>query len=994
MSRSLGSPSLPGGPTRGPSDRISKTWVLLATLVVVAGTAGFLAMVVPGTTASSPSPTASIASAPPIVPSADPATHGDLVVGAGQTYVIQPTLGGHTYYQGGNITVESGGTLWVRNVTLSFVQFVGDSGTAAQRLGHIYHFVDQGTVGFYNSTLTTDVQVINTYAKLNLTVTGSLTAWQSTFAFPGWFFISGSSADVTLNASTITSNAAVQGLSEPTTILWDTSYAPTVSVRGGAQLNLFGSQIQNLYSDNLLANGYPRPAPLTAPVGLLPSGGVTSALTGSNDSTNLTLAWSYPTATAVSGYVGITYTDLNGPGPGPLSNNTNASVNVSYGGTSYALGTVHFLNGTSSTLYLPFTPALLAAISQGGMLQYLNYTGLYDTPAEINVSVSNVVGNVGTPSSMIAFSLEFQLNTSGPAYNLEVSASTLTAVDASLDLNWNPVGGGGIYAPTTPYPWSSSKLNFTAGAVGYLANITTPNALPGVFSTSAILPDASSQVYFYRWAQIGVTGANSLPLQGAQVSAFYAYDTNQANNATVTALNDIATADPAMWGYLQYWDAAHGASGWGISNAAGVASLLLASGNLTYSTLPDGIFLGGYHIQVSVPGATFASHWFNWSVSPYPTGVAVGTANWGQPDVGPSQNFPGYSFSIRVVSATGPSSTSLKANQQYASTVKLAYNGSQTASVTIYAVSGAGSIVVGSGSGTNSTPFTVAWSTLQLKAGTSYTLEVYASANGVSSPAYRIPGTYTIPTPAPAKNFFTESFFGLPFWLWLAIAAAIVIGIAAFLLLARRQAAGKLVECGECGNLIPEDATVCPKCGAEFEKDLVRCSRCASTIPAESKYCPECAAQLLGKPGETGEEAERQGYADFTEKFRAEAKRELGENYSEGGFWDWWKRQPTYTSYGQWKLQQGQGTPRVGMSVPPAGAQAAPEGAPSAWPRGRAPGAPPSPSAVPPPAPPAATAMPPEPAAPPAANLRACPNCGKEIPPDYLVCPFCGAVTE
>ena len=144
-----------------------------------------------------------------------------------------------------------------------------------------------------------------------------------------------------------------------------------------------------------------------------------------------------------------------------------------------------------------------------------------------------------------------------------------------------------------------------------------------------------------------------------------------------------------------------------------------------------------------------------------------------------------------------------------------------------------------------------------------------------------------------------------------------MVAILLFLFVARRQAAGKLVECGECGNLIPEDATVCPKCGAEFETDLIRCSRCASTIPADSKFCPECAAQLLGTPGEAESDPEKQAYADFTEKYRAEAKKELGDNYSEGAFWDWWKRQPTYTPFSQWSLQQGQGTARAGHDRAP-----------------------------------------------------------------------------
>ena len=70
---------------------------------------------------------------------------------------------------------------------------------------------------------------------------------------------------------------------------------------------------------------------------------------------------------------------------------------------------------------------------------------------------------------------------------------------------------------------------------------------------------------------------------------------------------------------------------------------------------------------------------------------------------------------------------------------------------------------------------------------------------------------------------------------------------------------------------------------------------------------------------------EKQAYADFTEKYRAEAKKELGDNYSEGAFWDWWKRQPTYTPFSQWSLQQGQGTARAGMTAPPVGTQTTPE---------------------------------------------------------------------
>ena len=1076
-----------------------------------------------------PTSTAGMASAPGptgVQTAATPVTHGDLVVGPGQTFVIQPNAGIPIYYQGGNITVESGGTLIVRDVTLSFVEFVSNTGTAMQRLSHIYHFVNEGTVDFYNATVTTDLYVINAYAKLNLTDFGTLSAWNSVFAFPGWIYLEGGSAVATFNASIITANPTVAQVSELAAIQGDTLWAPTLSVVGGAQLNLFGSRVLDTYADNTVTAGFPRPSPLTSTGGALGTHGTVSGrVSGANDSQNLPLDWSYPQGGAYSGAVTVTYVDTNGPGTKTNSNDTTALVNVSYDGTVYTIGAALFKNSSSTSIEVPFSAPLRTAITSAGMLNYLNYTGDFGvTPGKILVSVWSETG----PSVALS-QLQFQLNESGPTNDLLVSGtgSMLSAVDTAIAVNWTTPGAG-PYSQSSPYPWTSNKLRFENGAVGYLANLTTPAAIPGVFSTSAVLPDTSSQVYFYRWAQFALTGrGGDLAVSGATATAFYAYNSNQTNNATANSLNALSSANPAIWGYVQYWDAAHGVTGYGVSNSAGVLSLLLAAGELSGPTLPDGVFLGGYHIGFTAPSALVGSVWYNGSVSPYPMGVASNTPNYNGPDVGPTQNFPNYygqvgfsvivtanqvpnatatvrfgqtlgmwvyatdngtaivssmagalfwgantsgqplaTFSvssldlntpgqtyqfnltwlandtvigqgtqafevalawngglvsqgggivdlplnvqiapsqIRVVSGTVPGGVSYQLSQSYQATVTAQYNGSKAATINLYTYVNGAQVYVGTATADSEVPTTIFWSTAQLSAGQTYTLYAAATYNGVTSAPYVVT-TFSIPAATTSSTgFLFQNLLGLPFWLWIAIAVAIVAGVVAFLFLARRQAAGKLVECGECGSLIPEDAAVCPKCGAEFEKDLIRCSRCASTIPADSKYCPECAAQLLGKPGEGGEEAERQGYQDFTEKYRAEGKRELGENYSEGGFWDWWKRQPTYTSFSQWKLQQGQGTPRGGMSAPPAGTIRAPE-PPSQPPKGGGGGGvaaaePAAGAAAVAPTPeeaPAAGAAPPAAgaAAAPGASLKPCPNCGKEIPPDYLVCPFCGAVTQ
>ena len=1122
MSLSQGRPSRSGGTVCHAPARTSKVWVTAVLLLVVVGSLGLLAVISPGLGASPASARASsggsLAAAPP--------THGDLVVGSGQTYVIQPTSAGRTYYQGGNITVLAGGTLDVLNVSLSFVQYVGDTGTAQQRLSHIYKFEDAGTVHFYNASLTTDVQVLNAYAKLNLTVTGVLDAWNTTFAFPGWIYIHGAGAVMTLNQSAITWNPYVQLLNEPLAIYGDTLWAPTVTVAGGGNLTLLASQIEHVYADNTGSFGFARPTPLTfySQNGFAVGPGTSDIqVQGPSDSANLSLDYLYPASGALNGYVSVEYS-------GSAIGNTTVNIGVLFGGTNYPVASgVDFAALTTATLTFPFPANLVTAITNAGMLQYLNDTGDFGVAGEISVTVDNTAG----PTAAVDQAL-FQLNTTGPTYNDEVIGSEVSAVDAALGFNWNSYNTsfGAQYSLTPPYPWNSNKLLFLDHSVGYLANITTPGAaLPGAFYPSAVIPDSSSIVYTYRWLQFNLTGRGGvLPIQGATLSAFYAYDASQANNNTTTKLNDLQTSDPAIWGYLQYWDAFHGVLQYGTSNAAGQGFLLLLTGNITVATLPDGIFTGTYHVGISVPAVGVGSHWFTWSVSPFPVGVAAGTSTYNGPDFAPPQGFPNYfgamqvaSVSIRangvaspqvalgqilnvtvVANDTGtatitqveafllyndsglpsavlatyentalhltapgqqttftlswistdkvtglhgwflhnfsldlewnynipslaggavngsvpvhlapseiaitsfsppPSTLQLTTTPYYFTSGTLVYNGTQPAAIYLYATAvGTTNAILIAENTSYSGIFSLPVSPLQglLSPGTSYTLTVTAAYNHRET-NYSVPGTFTVPaSPSSPASFLFQTFLGLPIWVWLAIAGAAVVGIVLFLFFARRQAAGKLVECGECGNLIPEDATVCPKCGAEFESDLIRCSRCASTIPADSKFCPECAAQLLGKPGEAEADPEKQAYADFTGKYRAEAKRELGDNYTEGAFWDWWKRQPTYTPFSQWSLQQGQGTVRAGMTAPPAGTEVTPEA-----PAGKAPpkrGAPPAAgwtegggaAAKAPAAPPAPKAAVPPPAAG-GAGLKACPSCGKEIPAEYLVCPFCNAVTQ
>ncbi|MGI0130975.1 MAG: zinc-ribbon domain-containing protein [Thermoplasmata archaeon] len=979
MSRLLGSSPHPGDAARAARNLTKPTFAALAVLIVVLSS-GLMFI-------STSTLTGGAGASPALLPSA-PVTHGDLLVGPGETYTIQPTGGVPVYYQGGNITVLSGGTLDVRNVSLSFVQFVGDVGTPQQRLSHIYTFSDAGTVNFYNSTLTTDVGVINAYAKLTVDVTGSMNLWHSLFLFPGWLTISGTSAELTLNDSTISGNPAVPLLIEPLAIQGDTEYAPSLLVTAGAQLNLFGSSVVGTYADNTIANGIPGPAPLSTIANLDLSTGGTGVnltypqLTTPTDSANLTLDWLYGPVGIAGGYVNGTYNNTGTP-------TATVGVTVWYEGTAYPLGAVALRANTATGTFLdPFSPALTTAINSAGLLGYLNDTGAFGLPAAISLNISAPSAgqaNVTTAHVVLNPPVEYDLVATG-------AGTTVSGVDTSIGLTFGNLPASPL-SQVAPLPWTSNKFLFESGATGYLGNLTIPSAIAGVFSTSAVLPDSSSTVYLYRWAEFNLTSESSGGVvEGAAVHVYYAYDNNQTSNATANALNDIAATNPVMWQYLQYWDGVHGVPVYGKSNATGQASLLLASSELTGSNVPGGLFLGGYHVGIRVAYVN-SSTWINFAVSPYPTGVAIGTPGYGVADV---QNVavvtpaPAVAFLLPFNYPSSP----LDLNTQYASSGTIFINGPgfATISVTATPVGGGTPVPLGSTGTAENGSFEFPWlPSLNgvLSPGTSYTITAVADYRGATA-TFVFPISYSVPSTTSPTSFLFQKYLGLPLWLWIAIAVAAVVAILVVLLIFRRQAAGKLVECGECGELIPEDATTCPKCGAEFEHDLVRCSRCSSTIPANSQFCPECSAQLLGTPGEGASDPERQAYADFTERFRAEGKKELGDNYTESAFWDWWKRQPTYVPFSQWKVQQNKGAPRAGMSQPPVGFESAP--APSRPLATSPPLAAAAPGAGPGfTAPPAAAAAP---TAPGGGALKPCPNCGKEIPPEYLVCPFCGAVTQ
>lgn len=170
-----------------------------------------------------------------------------------------------------------------------------------------------------------------------------------------------------------------------------------------------------------------------------------------------------------------------------------------------------------------------------------------------------------------------------------------------------------------------------------------------------------------------------------------------------------------------------------------------------------------------------------------------------------------------------------------------------------------------------------------------------------------IPGT----TAKEDQSIYVEAPFSetsVPWWVWIIIVVVVVGIIVGFSIYLYKYGLGKLVECGECGALIPENSKKCPKCGVEFETGTAKCSECGAWIPASATVCPECGVKFVGEA--IGEEEDeyikrmREQYEAFLDVKREQAKQELGKKYSDSKFLAWWKKQPDYITFEDWLTKE------------------------------------------------------------------------------------------
>jgi RNA polymerase subunit RPABC4/transcription elongation factor Spt4 len=1056
---------------------------------------------------------------------------GDIIVNAANSpYVLSPlTVGSTAFEQQGNITVQPGGRLYVDNLTVAFLQYIGMSGSIGVRANHLYNFTDEGLVVFTNSTLTTETGVLDAFVKLSVNVTdgGTLALQSSTFAYPGYITVNGASSRFYANVSLLTSNPSVSALVENNTLLADTSFSPSLVVTDGAHAVVTQSVWDDYYADNLTLNGRPG-------VNLTSAQGGTISVGESYTWSALSFPSSEPVSEAIADALGYTqYTS------GQVTFYYQASESASFGtvsgiiwnGTTYEFPSAFTIPAspanTTISFVEPVPQSFIDAVNNQGVLQLLQNTGEFGGASALSTEITMSSG----ASDVVLLGMQLQLTPTFPFSMVVSNGAQITIADSTIGLNWNAVPGTKVDRGVSyPYPWASNKLELFNGSSAFLANVSTPTGYTTVFDNASIVipEDNASAAYIYRWGQVEALSGAYGPIPNVHVNFFPAYPASNPDNATVSALNSLSTADPDLANYTNALAASEGIT-YGQTADNGIAQELLISSEVTATTLPTGTFLGTYHIGSVLPGGgANSTGWRYGTLSAYPLNMSPAG-----PDLLPHALYPNYraelsfgavslavanvssgpgklatglspevalgqqvsfnlsvtnvgsaalfnftvSFGLRegsgnitliprtqkfdalaagaaenvtfswIVNTSATDGVALRTEHSYAGSFvfNATWNGGKAptggSTLAVYAVTivpayitvvfdlplgdlsagptynatgsvtfyGTGeSLVNVTANGTNG-PFLIAQGEFtsgalllpfvlppQVAPGTQYTIIVSAYYDGRTVYDNGTGGITIAGSPAASPSFLDQLLGPLPLWLWLVIIVVAVAAALGALLLLSRRAQGKLVECGECGSLIPETATTCPKCGAEFESDLVRCSRCASTIPANSAVCPDCSAQLLG--GADPKDPERLGYADFVERYRAEAKKELEENYNEGAFWDWWKRQPSYVPFAKWKSQQSSGS-RAGMTAPVVGESAESSVGADGVPPPRTKGggaASAAKGAAPPATDPLAPAAPPPPGTDAGAgsSVKVCSNCGKEIPKEFLVCPFCSAVTR
>ncbi len=765
---------------------------------------------------------------------------GGLISG---NWVITTTqvCSGIQYTVDGSITINAGGNLTLVNGGFTFVK-------DAKHRGSTLNVNAGGVLILDNSLVTTETTMIQPYLKLAFTVnsTGTLVMRDhSTLKFPGWFNATG--AAITLWDSTITGFTPGE-LTGVGVYVGDNDNSPLIAW-SSTTASLYRSAIARIYENQSASTGT----------------NVTGTIEG-----NVSLSGG-STLYAYDSYIAVDYSNVLG-----LHNELQVD------GTSSAyLYNVTIDRSEDPFLESDWQPAF-RPLAAGGAVYLLRWLH------------AQVLDSTGFPIS--GATIWSALSPAGSTAQYPDNGLSTTPSAATLAYLGKTASGATAWNRTDPTGWAVIPLYTDRVVVTSLPNAVSFGNYMVTSSFSATT--AQMGVNFNPYPAVSVPDNNiwvSIPMSAVTVRTGPDLALKQSDYPT--------TLKPIVGQTFTIHAPVYNLGQTSASNVSLVAWLNGSSANQLGSV--NGLYVAAgtmVNVSIGIQGiATVGPHFVELAVNPNRTinegGGLAYTNNYANVSVDvqpPPQGF---------VQISGPNEGA-SVNPGTSIPVSGFIHDLQGApvpgvSVTIELVSSSGTTPISETTAiTDGSGFFLAQ--LAIPAGTadgSYRVVVTSSASSIS------PDSRTIAVQAPA-SFLNQPvpLLGIPWWLFLIFLAVVIvaaIGVTAYF---KVYGIGKMVECGECGSFIPQDAIRCPKCGVEFEKDMAKCSNCGTWIPIDVKECPECGVKFASGELDLADYQERMRlqYDEVVQRLKTDASRQLGRTLSDAEFQEWWRKQPTFVTFEDW----------------------------------------------------------------------------------------------
>ena len=700
-----------------------------------------------------------------------------------------------------------------------------------------------GALVLDNSIVTTQTKTIDPYLKLAMVVTGgSLTMKNGAMLkFPGWFNATGATISMTDSAITGFLPGELSGTGLYTS---DNDNSPLIAW-SGTTATLYQSQIARIYENTSAAGATNVTGPIEGNVSL-------------TSSSNLY---------AYDSYIGVDYSNVFG-----LHNELQVS-----GGSNAYLYNVTIDQSETPTSQSVWQPAYMPLDSTSNLylLRWLHLTVVDSTDFPVSGAT---VWSVQSPAATTA---QYPDNSMGTT----PSATTLAYLGKTAS-NWNTTNTNGqVVIPLYTDQITTASLPNANSFGNYQITVA--------FGSATALAGVNFNPYpAVTWQDNNVWG--KLPMSNVQVRT--GPDLALHPSDYTTTVSPIAGQKFTVYAIIYNQ---------GQTTATGVPIAAFLDGNrsdqvalMTGLTVAAGSSL---NVTLNVTAITTSgAHTLELIVNPDFTINEGGAAQL-------NNNFANITVNVLPppqgnVAISAPT-VGLDVNPGNTILVKgvvrdQSLNAISGVPLTIELLSSTNAVIASASTTSDTNGYFTA--TLTVPSGTAdgtYTVSVASTLTTIQSDST----TVSVRTPASFLNT-PVPLLGIAWWLFLIILAIIVAAAVGITLYFKVYGLGKMVECGECGAFIPEDATVCPKCGVEFEKDMAKCSNCQAWIPVDVKQCPECGVEFATGQLDMADYQQkmRLQYDEVVQKFKEDASRSLGRALSEQEFQEWWRKQPTFLTFEDW----------------------------------------------------------------------------------------------